>query len=275
MDYKVVVTLTTIPSREKHVLKTIQSIKNNTLRPNVIYVNMRKRITRLNAEFSPGFRDQLIKMGVTINESEDYGSLTKIIPIIKAEADPEALVITLDDDIIYNQNFIHALVYGFKEFNENNQEPTVVGFSGITYPETSLKILGKIDYVIYQDHGIAPEILESGFGLIMKKKWLDRFPKVPIEKSNLKGDEKYLYMCDDYILSLYFDIINIKKRIIDYPLIGRKGDDFSSYCTFIEEASNNNDSLSNKTTSIENYYNGTKIIKEFLNAAFPGSNINN
>jgi len=293
--YRIVITLTTIPSREESIIKTIQSLLDNTVKPEIIYVNMRKYIARLNSEFSPDFREKLTKLSdrIKINESEDYGSLTKIIPIIKAEKDPETFVITVDDDIIYNENFIYGLLCGFLEFNQkpgasapgapgasapgapgalgtsapgtSASGAVVCGYSGIAYPDTSIRYYqNRIGYILNQTHGQPTEILESGFGLIMKKKWLDQFPIVPIETKNIIDEQKYLYMCDDYILSLYFDKIGIVKKVINYEWIGRKVDDWSSICKFIEESSNNNDSLSKKSSSIQNYYNGMHVIKDFL-----------
>ena len=277
--YRIVITLTTIPSREESIIKTIQSLLENTVKPEIIYVNMRKYIARLNSEFSPDFREKFTKLSdrIKINESEDYGSLTKIIPIIKAERDPETFVITVDDDIIYNENFIYGLLCGFLEFNQKPGASApgasapgapgavVCGYSGIAYPDTSIRYYqNRIGYILNQTHGQPTEILESGFGLIMKKKWLDQFPLVPIETKNIIDEQKYLYMCDDYILSLYFDKIGIVKKVINYEWIGRKVDDWSSICKFIEESSNNNDSLSKKSSSIQNYYNGMHVIKDFL-----------
>jgi len=37
---RVVVTLTSIPSREENVVKTVESIQNGTVKPDCIYVNL-------------------------------------------------------------------------------------------------------------------------------------------------------------------------------------------------------------------------------------------
>jgi hypothetical protein len=268
---KIVVSLTTIPSREKHILKTIESIQNNTIKPHIIYINMRKYITRLNAEFNAGFRKILLDLNINspiqiiINESEDYGSLTKIIPIITAETDPDALVIIIDDDIIYSKIFIEGLLIGFTEFNE--KEDCAACYSAFLYPEAALELTNLLQCIMVNIHGEQCDIIESGFGLIFKKKWLDKFPKIPIEKENITEEEKNLYICDDYILSLYFDLINIKKKVILYPFIGRYNiDDWSTICNFIEEASNSDDSLSKRIPSIVKYYFATNIVKEFLSS---------
>lgn len=255
---KIVVSLTTIPSRENSVLKTIESLKNNTVKPDIIYVNLREYLVRLNQKFSDNFESKLIHIGARVNKSKDYGSLTKIIPMIEAEKDPETIIITADDDIIYNERYIEGLLKGFIEF----EEKCVVGYSGIAYPDAATKILGKPGYICFQNHGDYTHILESGFGTILKRKWLDRLPIIPEET---KDCEKHLYTCDDYYMSLYYDYIGICKRIVKYPWIGRTRDDWSSFCTFIEESSNNQDSLSNKSSSIQNYYNAMKTIKDFLN----------
>jgi hypothetical protein len=255
---KIIVTLTTIPSREDSVIKTIKSLQQNTIKPTDIYVNLRNYIVRLNKSFSPEFENRLLELNVKINYSKDYGSLTKIIPIKYLDLDPDTLIITADDDIIYNEKYIEGLVNGFIEFDQK----CIAGYSGIGYPDTSIKILnGQLGYICYQNHGDYTEILESGFGTILKKKWLDKLPDIPEETKN---SDKYLYMCDDYFMALYYDKIGIQKRIVNYSNIGRINDDWSSICNFIEESSNNKDSLSNNTSSIQNYYNGMNTIKKYI-----------
>ena len=254
-NYRIIVTLTTIPSREKAVLKTIESLKNNTIKPDIIYVNLRKVVVRINKEFSENFKDQLLNAGATINECKDYGSLTKLIPIINIETDPNTLIITADDDIIYKPRFIEGLVTGYNMFN------TVVAYSGIAYPDTALEVLGRVDYLCFQKNGSLTQIVESGFGTIIKREWLNNFPIVPEETQNCNN---YMYMCDDYFVSLYFDTVGIKKTIINLPWIGRIGDDWSSICSFIEDDPNNNFSLSKNSRSIDNYYKAMNTIKQFL-----------
>jgi hypothetical protein len=252
---RIVVTLTTIPSREDAVLRTIRSLRVNSIWPNVIYVNLRKLVIRMNQEFSPGFRQRLIEAGATVNDCDDYGSLTKIIPTIAAEGDPEALIVTVDDDILYEPRFIEGLVEGHRMLSGS-----VVGYSGLAYPDTSIRHYnGRLEYLCFQHHGAHAEILESGFGVIMKRKWLDRFPVIPPETDE---SDPHLYICDDYVLSMYFDAVGITKRVVRLPWIGRIGSDWSSLCTFMEAS--NSDSLSNGSSSIVNYYRAMATVKAFF-----------
>lgn len=261
---KLIVTLTTIPSRELAVIETIKSLLNNTIKPDLIYIHLRKKIIRLNTEFSANFKSKLenISSNIIVNECKDYGSLTKLYPIIELETDPDTLIITTDDDIIYSQFFIEGLLCGYNLYNNIKiPENVVIGYSGIAYPDTALNILKRIDYLCFQENGSYTEILESGFGTIIKREWLNKFPIIPEETPN---SNNIMYMCDDYFVSLYFDTIGIKKKIVNLPWIGRKGDDWSSICKFIEDVSNNTDSLSNNTRSIDNYYKAMTTIKTFL-----------
>jgi hypothetical protein len=163
-----------------------------------------------------------MELKVIVNECEDMGTLTKSIPTLKYETDPETLFIVIDDDAIYSPRFIEGLIKGYNEFN------CVVGYSGIAYPDFVKRIYGRVGYLLYQGHGQKTHILETSFGIAMKRKWIScitkSFPHNGIH--------------DDYILALLFDGLKIEKKVINYEWIGRNGDDWSSIVQFINQDEN-------------------------------------
>jgi hypothetical protein len=241
---RVIVTLTTIPPRGLSVIDTIKSIKQNTVKPNAIYVNIPKYLPRFpDQEYHPELKDKLHQLGVVINECDDMKTLTKSIPTLKYELDPDTLFIVIDDDAIYSNRFIEGLLKGYQDFE------CVVGYSGIAYPDYVKQMYGRVGYVLQQNHGQETHILETSFGIAFKRDWISA---INIQPPNLY---------DDHILALWFDKIYVKKRVINYDYIGRKGDDWSSIVKFINQDEN---AISYGITSIEKYYNALKDTRTYI-----------
>jgi hypothetical protein len=216
---RVVVSLTTIPTREESVLKTIESIQKGTYHVNDIYVNLPEWYPRFKCGPDPNLESKLVSMGVKVNKCKDYGSLTKLIPILNIETDPETLIVIVDDDMTYQPRVIEGLIRANEEFK------CPVGYSGIAYPGTALKHLGHLGFILFQGHSQRTEILECAFGVLFPRKDLEGFPKHPPMD---EYSDPCLYLTDDYIFSKFFDSKKIEKRIACYPWAGRRGDDWST-----------------------------------------------
>jgi len=212
---RVVVSLTTIPTRENSVLKTIESIRTGTYTPDAIYVHLPDWYPRFKCGPDPNFKSKLENAGAIVNSCKDYGSLTKFIPIIELEKDSSTIIIVVDDDATYSPHLVDALVHGVNEFK------CPVGFSGIYYPENALKITGSVQFLLHRGHGCNVQMLECAFGVAFPRFCLDDYP-VPEPLSETSDIE--LYITDDYILSTFF----VLKHLLCYQHIGRNGDDWSS-----------------------------------------------
>lgn len=219
---RVVVTLTTIPTRENSILKTIESIQTGSYKPDAIYVNLPDWYPRFNCPPDPNLRSKLKNMGVHVNSCEDYGSLTKLLPVLNIEKDPETRIVVLDDDMTYGPRVVEGLVKAHDEFK------CPVGYSGIGYPETAVKYLGENGFVLFQGHGSFTDILECAFGVLFPRRCLEGFPSIEPMKPN---SEKCLYTTDDFIFSKFFDSKGLPKRIACYQWAGRFRDDWSTLCT--------------------------------------------
>jgi len=106
---KVVVSLTTIPSRIKNLERVVESLKSQTYQPDIIYLNIPYKLARKNEEYVvPDNWD--LPDNVIITRGEDFGPATKLLGSIKKIDDPNTIIITLDDDWIYNDRLIECLV---------------------------------------------------------------------------------------------------------------------------------------------------------------------
>lgn len=243
---RVIVTLTTIPSRKFSILETIKSIQKNTLKPDAIYVNLPNHLPRFPGQtYNPILKEKLEQLGVIVNECEDMGTLTKSIPTLQMETDPDTLFIIIDDDGVYSNRFIEGLIKGYNEFN------CTVGYSGIAYPDYVKNIYGRVGYLLFQKHGDRAHILETSFGIAVKREWLSYITK-PFPHNGIY---------DDYIISLLLDHLNINKCVLHYDWIGRNGDDWSSIVTFINQDEN---AISYGKPSIEKFYDKMNETYEYV-----------
>ena len=232
---RVVVTLTTIPSRENSVIETIKSIKANTYQPDDIYVNLPDWYPKFKKSPSQTFINKLKSLDVKVNMCKDYGTLTKLYPILNIEND---IAIIIDDDACYSENFIQGLINGYNEFK------CAVGYSGIAYPENVLKECGRLGYRISWGHGKEADMLECAFGFLVPLKQLRVKPTIEPMNENLDS----LYFSDDYVWSRLLDI----KRVVKYDHIGRVGDNWSSIRQEVEGSQTH--SLSRDGNNLLNFY---------------------
>jgi len=246
---RVVVTLTTIPTREESVLKTIQSIQSGTFKPDEIYVNLPEWYPRFNCGPDPNFVLKLKNTGVRVNSCKDYGSLTKLVPILEIEKDPDTLIVIIDDDNSYGSRVIEGLVKAHEEFK------CPVGYSGIAYPETAIKHTGINTFLLFQGHGKNTEILECSFGVLFSRRCFDGFSSFEPMKSD---SEKCLYTTDDLIFSKFLDSKGIPKKIACYPWVGRFCDDWS---TILVQNSESQTHALSRDGNLENYLKASVILK--------------
>lgn len=234
---RVVVTLTSIPSREKNVIKTIKSIQNGTVLPDCIYVNLSKYYPKFKKSPSENIVRELTSLGVIVNMVDEYGTLNDIIPLLKTEKDSIAVIVT--DNSEYSKYFLEYLLKGYEEFG------CAVGYSGICYPERVLNVCGSLRYIVSRTHGEKIDILETTLGFLIPMNQL----KVP-ENLNIEPmkEPEPIYFSNDYVWSRFLE----KKVFIKYDKIGRYDDDFSKICTPVEAIPTH--SLSGEGNNLMNFF---------------------
>jgi len=240
---RIVTTMTVIPTREMTAIKAILSIQAGYTKPDSMYINIPKNYVRFKEKLQPWFCKVVRDLGVIVIElDDDRCCLNKILPILPMEKDPDTLVVTIDDDIIYSPLFIAGLYNGYMQFGG------VVGYSGMIYPE-------KVKKTVYTGHGAEVDIIQQGFGTMTKLSSFYDFPEVPALTSIM---DPTLYLTDDYVMSRFYDFKGITKTIIDWKEIGRTGDDWSRVCTLLT----NKHELTNERDSTEDYLKAGRLINE-------------
>jgi len=114
IDYphKVVVSITSTPSRIKNIKPMVKSILSQTVRIDNFTLNIPKE-HKSKTPYS--FPNNLDKMLSIFHCGRDYGNGTKCIPTILREKDSDTLIILLDDSYIYPADFIEKLLSNYKE----------------------------------------------------------------------------------------------------------------------------------------------------------------
>ena len=107
---RVVISLTTIPSRIDKIKPTLISILDQTMKVDQIYINIPYFSLKGEEYIIP---EWLIKLhNIKINRVEkDYGPSTKLLPILKKEKN---LIIVVDDDVIYGSRMVENYMKNFK-----------------------------------------------------------------------------------------------------------------------------------------------------------------
>jgi len=239
---RVVVTLTTIPTRESSVLDTIRSIQSGTYKPDAIRVNLPEWYPRFGRGADPDLEEKLKALGVEVTRCQDYGVLTKLLPTLETETDPQTLLVVCDDDALYQPRWLEGLVKAHEEFG------CPVGYSGIAYPETAMKLFGRLGYRLFQGHGTETEMLECAFGFLIPRWTMIGFPKIPALTADA---EKYIYLSDDYLYTKFLDSKGIPKKVVCWPWAGRRGDDWSTI--WVQNPDSQTHALSRDENNLHNF----------------------
>lgn len=112
-DAEVIVSLTTFGPRLREVAVAIESIMEQTMLANRIILWLNEDLEKT-PEMIPQSLRLLERRGLEIRYTRDIGSATKLIPALKAF--PEAVIITVDDDIIYDFDMIDRMVSAHRRF---------------------------------------------------------------------------------------------------------------------------------------------------------------
>lgn len=119
---RVVVTLTTTAARAHGLRPVIASLLDQTEQPDRIVLALPRR--SLSGAPYPDIATLNLPAGVETIECDDIGPATKLLPALRAE--PDAVLIVVDDDVIYPDRFVETLL---RAHRENRQ--AAFGYRGV------------------------------------------------------------------------------------------------------------------------------------------------
>lgn len=105
---RVVVSFSTIPSRLPFLREVSQEILKQTFQPDAIYAC----IPTVSARFGTPYDLTGINIpeNLVVVRSGDYGPATKLLGCLVYEPDPDTIIITIDDDIVYSTKMVETMV---------------------------------------------------------------------------------------------------------------------------------------------------------------------
>lgn len=151
------VSLTSIFQNQNELLKTLQSIKTQIMKPNKVFLYLSEEPYLLDN----GFANKIITNEdlhnflrnnnefIEVRWTENEGPYRKLIPILKEKWNEDCVIITIDDDTEYVDNLILNLVDDYKQQNcvicYRGHTPNIIKIEDITYE----KFKPRIDRFLY------------------------------------------------------------------------------------------------------------------------------
>jgi len=250
-QFKYIVSLTTIPPRINNLEKTIDSLINQTLKPNKIILNIPKKYNfRFTTEIN---LDKILKKysnNITINLIEnDYGPGTKLLGLINSKffnlLDNNSYIVLVDDDMIYKKNMLEYFNNYNNKYYKNNNDYINIG-----------------SFYVYKFKDI--NIGQGADGLFIKYNKLGKFN----DYYNLIKKFKYINFHDDFYISYYFYLKQYKIIHIllqNKQLIYDKTNNNDKFGLINLDGDYKRDSLNNKLYDILNSLNLDNKFKEIKN----------
>jgi hypothetical protein len=169
--FRVVLSLTTTPMRIFHLRPVLEALLRQTHPVDSIYLNVPYYSIRFKRDYViPHYLTRI--PAVTIVRCDDYGPLTKLLPTLERETDPETVIITVDDEYVYSPLLAEHLVgfmqrwpkaaYGFAGQNVETEPRLTSGFA-----------VRSVDKAEYNSRVIGVDILEAFLGAAFKRTFFD------------------------------------------------------------------------------------------------------
>ncbi len=171
-EQKIIVSLTSFPARIEYVSKTICSLLDQTLKPDMVILWLGDdKFPNKEADL-PEDLLKLKEYGLTIKWCKDIRSYTKFIPAYKEF--PNDLIVTVDDDIYYDRNMLELLYNSYQQnpeyihchrctkiFYKNGKlKAKAGGKKYYKYPSFANKLCG-VGGVIYPPHCLYKDITDE------------------------------------------------------------------------------------------------------------------
>ena len=157
---EVIVSLTSFGKRVNEVYLAIESIMQGTLKPNRIVLWLADN--EFGGKVLPQTLQRQQKRGLQIEFCDDIKSYKKIIPTI--EKYPEACIVTIDDDVMYEFDLLENLV---RTHQENSNDVCACRMHRITLNEQNKpNSYLKWDMLVYTEEKSNLHFLTSGGGTL-------------------------------------------------------------------------------------------------------------
>jgi hypothetical protein len=215
----IVCSISTIPNRLHGFLQVLDCIKDQSHRPDKIFITIAKFYSRMKKSYSEEeyktLREFLANYPIDteiVEPDEDIGPCVKLItPLTHGITNDDDVIIILDDDTLIFRETIELLVKSYRNFGEAvygyigvmDDSPTFFyhGEQVIGFEAANIDMLGGYRGVLYPVKCIREDL----------QKWVNIF----VEEHKKDG---LLATHDDHIFTYYLKYKNILRRIVKIPV---------------------------------------------------------
>lgn len=165
---RVVISLTTIPSRIGRICRVVNSLIDQTSPADEIVLAIPAHSRRERVEYRIP-NSLTSSSAVTIIRCDDLGPATKLLPTLEREQDPQSLVVAVDDDTVYPPEFIETLVHWHRLYPDH-----VLGYRGWRVPKSMLWNDAEFVYGTRIRSPEPADIVTGVWGLAVQPRFFDR-----------------------------------------------------------------------------------------------------
>lgn len=214
---RVVGSLTTIPGRALKLLRTLKSLHTQDHPLDAIYLGIPGESRRLKKSY-PEFSDEVRQLCTIVPCEQDYGPCTKIVGGLLSEENPDTIILTFDDDVIYSHDLVSTmLTYHHKYPNAAIGSSGILLKYGFPFYSTISNCKGNWNNMTgfeLNNEGRSVDAL-CGFSAVLyvrkffpdKCNLYNEFLKYPLMDDNV-------YFNDDIMISAFLSKHNIDRRVV-------------------------------------------------------------
>ena len=219
---RVVASLTTMPDRYFKTVKTLHTLNKQTYKFDAIYLSLPKTSRRLGIEYPPITAE--MSQLCTVVHCEDYGPITKIVGGLLSEDDPETVIISFDDDMIYPNTLVEKLMQHHEKYPNS-----ALGSSGmlLKYSCPMCAITPNEDNFLFRipkfpvpQEGRRVDSIYGYPGALYVRKFFPLKAQLEVEFLNYALNERNMFINDDITISGYLSLKGIERRIFpNMPIV--------------------------------------------------------
>lgn len=198
---RVVATLTTMPGRYDKLIHTVKSLYDQV---DIIYLALPPMVRRLKQSYPP-LPDEITRYVTIVPTLDDYGPITKLLGALNTEKDPNTLILSVDDDMIYPPDLVEKLVA-----NLQHQPNAVIATGGYTFSNSFFHFMLYHNKFPWLHRWMFPHVPENGkqieqiygcSGVLYRRAY---FPDNGVKELLLKSQENIdNFLNDDVVISAW------------------------------------------------------------------------
>lgn len=199
---RIVVSMTTSPRRMELFKPVVDSILKQSLQPDAIYLNLPELFRNTTRYRFPRWLCENSAITTTILPDPDLGPAMKLIPALVTETDPDTILITIDDDVIFPPDAISSFVDATL-----NEPDTAFCSMGFRFEQETNNILPV------RGHHSPCDVLQGFSGCCYRRAHF----KNPALQFEIEALPKQYQVNDDVILSNHIATNGIQRKTIGFP----------------------------------------------------------